>query len=122
MRGPEPDTELDVQPHHVKYRGKIILIQQYKIKCNHINVHKTDIQLFTAIKMNSCSRSFIRDLEIKRTSLIDPFNRTVTVYVLFLPTFHFLLQPSATLKPVLSSNTRQLLLINSWGNATKWFC
>lgn len=70
MRGPEPDTVLEAQPQHVKYRGKIILIQQYKIKCLHINAHKTDDQLFMAIKMNSRSRSFIRDLGIKRTSVI----------------------------------------------------
>lgn len=54
----------------VKYRGKIILVQQYKLKCHHINVHKTDTQLLMAIKMNLCSRSFIRDLEIKRISVI----------------------------------------------------
>lgn len=66
-----------------------------------------------AIKMNSCSRSFIRR---------DPFKRTVAVYMLFLPTFYFLLQPNATLKPVLSPNSRQLLLISSLCDATKGSC
>lgn len=53
----------------------------------------------------------------------DPFNRTAAVYVLFLPTFHLFLQPSTTqCYTVLSPNTRQLLLISSWGDATKWSC